>query len=292
LCSGYRERERESRTVTNGPEEKPALLASYFYLKPFLKNQAKYQYRDWVLDSGAFSAHNSGVEIKNEDFIATAKDLLAKDPTLTEVFALDVIGDWRASIKNCEAAWKAGVPVIPCFHYGEPWEVLTEMAKQYPKIALGGMVGTGKTAAEKMRFLGQCFARVWPKKIHGFGTCSEKLIMAFPFHSVDATNWEIGPCRFGRWASFGQMSIRGSKQDLKAEVEHYLRMEYRARQRWSREMKILAASDTHTHTQESGDLSGNTRNRTRSSRTPDTGHRTPDTGHRTPDTGHRTPDTQ
>ena len=46
----------------------PALLVSYVYLEPFLKNQHRYCYRDWVLDSGAFSAHNSGTEIKLQDY--------------------------------------------------------------------------------------------------------------------------------------------------------------------------------------------------------------------------------
>ena len=34
----------------------PALLVSYVYLKPFLANRHRYCYRDWVMDSGAFSA--------------------------------------------------------------------------------------------------------------------------------------------------------------------------------------------------------------------------------------------
>ena len=218
-------------------EKYPALLISYVYLKPFLKNQDKYHYRDWVLDSGAFSAHNSGTEIKNKDYIAVAKDLLAKDKTLTEVFALDVIGDYKASLKNCEEAWKAGVPAIPTFHVGEPWKVLLDIAKTYPKIALGGMVGKPRGVKEK--FIEQSFARVWPKRVHGFGLCTRDLLMKFPFHSVDATNWEIGPCKFGRWASFGQLCIRGSKQNLRAEVEYYLRLEYEARQRWKKEMALL-----------------------------------------------------
>ena len=50
--------------VTQIPEGMaPPLLISYYYLEPFVENRAAYRYRDWVMDSGAFSAHNSGVEI-------------------------------------------------------------------------------------------------------------------------------------------------------------------------------------------------------------------------------------
>ena len=214
---------------------RPALLVSYVYLAPFLKNRSRYAYRDWVLDSGAFSAHNSGTEIKLEDYINCCKELQASDPTLTEVFALDVIGNWKASLKNCEAMWRQGVEAIPCYHVGEPEAELRAMAKDYPKIALGGCVGF----KQKRKFAEQAFARVWPKAIHGFGFGSETDVMALPWHSVDATNWEIGPCKFGRWNAFGKMSVRGSKQNLRAEVEWYLDLERRARQKWAAAMKQL-----------------------------------------------------
>jgi len=212
--------------------DRPALLVSYVYLKPFLANRHRYHYRDWVLDSGAFSAHNSGTEIRLQDYIDTCKRLTAEDPTMTEVYSLDVIGDWKASLKNCEEMWRQGVQAIPCYHVGEPESALKGMARDYPKIALGGCVGfRGKDG-----FASQCFARVWPKAIHGFGFGTEESIMNVPWHSVDATNWEIGPCKFGRWKAFGTMSVRGSKQNLRAEVEWYLALERRAQERWKKEM--------------------------------------------------------
>ncbi len=224
----------------NLKDYQPALLVSYYYLEPFLKNKARYSYRDWALDSGAFSAHNSGAEINLQDYIECCKQQKAEDPTLTDIFALDVIGDWKASLHNTEEMWKRGVEAIPTFHYGEPWDYLKGIAKDYPKIALGGCVGK----RDKDKFAGQVFARVWPCKIHGFGFGSEKSILSIPFHSVDATNWEMGPCAYGRWASFGKIgnaniSVRGSKQNLRAEVEYYLDLERRARDRWRKEMKIL-----------------------------------------------------
>lgn len=216
---------------------KPALLVSYVYLKPFLEKQKKYSYRNWVLDSGAFSAHNSGIEIKLQDYIDCCKRLLDTDHTLKEVYSLDVIGDWKASLRNTEEMWRQGVPAIPCYHHGEPWDVLKGMAKDYPKIALGGVA---MKFGIKNKFAEQCFARVWPKRMHGFGYGSEKSIMAFPWDSVDATNWEIGPCKYGRWSQFGKLAVRGSNQNLRGEIEHYLKLEKRARAKFG---KLLSNID-------------------------------------------------
>jgi GTP cyclohydrolase I len=47
----------------------PALLVSYAYLDPFLKNQSRYCYRDWVLDSGAFTAHASGKPVDLQAYV-------------------------------------------------------------------------------------------------------------------------------------------------------------------------------------------------------------------------------
>ena len=224
----------------------PALLISFFYIKNWLKNQDRFHYRDWVLDSGAFSAHSSGVRIELQDYIDCCKRLTATDPTLTEIFSLDVISDWRASAKNCEEMWRQGIEAIPCYHVGEPEHVLKALAKDYPKVALGGAVGYRKKDA----WAQQCFSRVWPKKLHGFGFGSERSIMALPWHSVDATTWETGPCKFGKWNSMsGQtLNLRGCKQNLRAEAEWYLDLEQRARLKWAPAMKALDALNQPTIT--------------------------------------------
>ena len=193
---------------------RPALLVSYFYLKTWNDIRATVRYRDWVLDSGAFSAWNTHARIDLGRYTQDAKRLKATDPTLLEIFSLDVIGDWRASARNCETMWSVGVKAIPTFHGGEPWDVLTALARDYPKIALGGVVGwKGET---KFAWVGQCFARIWnpdrPVPVHGFGMTSKKMLLRYPLHSVDASTWEIGPWAYGKWASFnGQQLTRRIK---------------------------------------------------------------------------------
>jgi hypothetical protein len=216
---------------------RPSLLVSFVYLKAFTHHKGSYVYRDWALDSGAFSAHSMGINIDLDEYIDTCKELNRNDPTLTEIFSLDVIGDWRASLKNVERMWKRGVKAIPCYHVGEPKDVLINLAKDYPKVALGGAVGYGR----KEHWAKSCFGLVWPKKLHGFGFGGEKSILNLPWHSVDATNWETTPCKFGIWRSFGRqhLRIRGSSQDLTNEIKYYLDLEAKARQRWKKEMGLL-----------------------------------------------------
>lgn len=221
----------------DSPLPPPALLVSYWYWRTFGQERSYYHFRDYSLDSGAFSAHHSGATIDLGEYIEFCRDRLTNDPQCTEVFALDVIGDWRASLKNTEAMWEAGVPAIPAYHVGEPAHVLKHMADTYPKIALGGAVGMrGPT---KIAFAKAAFAQVWPKPIHGFGFGGQQQLMAVPWHSVDATNWETGPCRFGSWKSMPGGTHRGGNQPLRMEVEWYLRLEQRGRARWRREMKLL-----------------------------------------------------
>lgn len=218
-------------------EIKPSILVSSVYLKQFDKERSRYDFRDWVMDSGAFSAHQSGTKIDLMQYIDICKQRLELDKQLTEVFALDVIGDWKASLRNTEIMWEHGVPAIPCYHAGEPESILIGLSKDYPKIALGGVAK--KMSSVKLKWAEQCFARVWPCKIHGFGFSQESALARLPFHSVDATTWEISPCRFGRWVSYGNLSVRGGSQNLRVEVEHYLRVEHRARLRWKKEMALL-----------------------------------------------------
>lgn len=218
-----------------------ALLVSYWYLKGFQHDQASIACRNWVMDSGAYSAKNSGVEIDLQAFIATCKELTAADPLLTECFGLDVIGDAKETRKNVERMWKAGVEAIPTYHRGEPEEYLQHYAKNYPKIALGGVADL--RGAAKSNWIQQCFARVWPKKIHGFGVSGEADILAAPWHSVDSTSW-VSPHLHGNWRSM----FKGTKHtpripdkavDTRTEVDWYLALERRAQHRWAKQLAEL-----------------------------------------------------
>lgn len=156
------------------------------------------------------------------------------------MIALDVIGDWRASLRNVQKMWAAGVPAIPVWHITEPEDLLVGLARDYPKIAGGAARLHG--AATKRRFAEQVFARVWPTPIHGLAVGGPDLHRCVPWHSVDASNWEANPARFGKWKAFdgAALGVRGGTQDLRAEVDWYLDLERVARFKWRGEMDVLA----------------------------------------------------
>jgi len=229
----------------------PALLCSFYYLKPFLRSKSKYHFRNWVMDSGAFSAHNSGKVIDLQEYIEKCLELMETDEKLVEIFALDVIGDHEATLKNTEEMWRQGVPAIPCYHAGEPEDYLKHLGDNYDKIALGG-VARVRDKKRRIKWAAQCFSRVWPKKIHGFGFGLESDILALPWHSVDSSSWEFGPTAFGNWTGYSQrgkgqyLPVRGSNQNLRIEVERYLKMEKKARIKWKSKMEELSSDSDVT----------------------------------------------
>lgn len=219
------------------PTVRPSILMSYAHWAPWIFE--RYDYRDWCLDSGAYTAWKEGKPIELGAYMDFCFEVREKYPRLKEIFALDVIGDAEATVRNAETMTKAGLTVVPTFHLGSAEEFLYEIARNYEKIALGGMVSAwptedrGPVHQPKRKWAEQCFARVWPKKIHGFGL-SGKQIEKLPWHSVDFSNWIVDPVRFGVWHSYGhkQVSVRNpAKIKLSVEVEHYRRMETRLR-RW------------------------------------------------------------
>lgn len=211
-----------------------------------------------MIDSGAFTAHSSGIKIELAAFADWVLEQKRLDPMVTEVFTLDVIGgDWRDTRRNTEELWKRGVEAMPVYHVGEPTDVLRGYARDYPKVALGGAVGYGK----KIEWAALCFREVWPKRLHGLGF-GPGALERLPFHTIDHSSWSVSAHRHGSWPSMGGhnfgRSPRGSYA-LPSEVAYQLAEERRARQRWSRKVdevwpgdrapsiRLVAASLTTIH---------------------------------------------
>lgn len=238
------------------PEDRASVLVSYAYEATLHKDRIHEYARDWVLDSGAFTAYRTGKPIDNLTYLEVAKGLLNSPHPPCEVFSLDVIGDWRASVKNAEQAWKLGVPVIPTWHCGEPPELAVSLARDYPKMAIGNIAFLAGIKARE-RIVSQIFARVWPARVHGFGITTEGLLMRYPFHSVDASSWVVGPT-FGQWTGFGppwrhfgdvkmshpkvdahEPGEAGTAEGLLTQVRHFVKMEKRLATHWRKELASL-----------------------------------------------------
>lgn len=234
------------------PGNLPTVLVSYVYLKQWQAARHEYDVREWVMDSGAFSAFKSGKHIDLQEFIDVVLEIQETDPSLVEVFGLDVIDDWEQGLRNVEEMWRQGVKAIPTYHRGEPEEVLLHIGDVYPKIAVSGTGGRPMHRNEKVRFFNQCLTRVWPAKVHGFAVVDEECLRAIPFHSVDSSSWESGPTKWGTWRTMkptkaGRVSVRGSRHNLRDEVDWYLSQEQRCRVRWRKQLSQCEAASGAKH---------------------------------------------
>lgn len=180
------------------------ILASYHYFKTkqeLIKSCLSKNYEVFI-DSGAFSAENSGKEIAIDDYCRFLVETGA-----TTYAGLDVIGNAAKTRENVEYMIREyDLDPIPTFHMGSNLEDLKELVHgQYSYIALGGLVFSSNV-------IHHC-DRVWhyilthnPKlRVHGFGLTNIELMKRYPWYSVDSSSFKSCK-RFGRqgiiWKDF------------------------------------------------------------------------------------------
>lgn len=162
------------------------------------------------LDSGAFSAFSMGVEVdlgKYCDYIHKNLDIIETVDGQPLASVLDAIGDADGTWRNQMAMEARGVRPLPCFHYGEPIEVLEYYIANYSYITIGGMVPISTPQLKLW------LDRLWADyltddqgrpivKVHGFGLTSLPLMMRYPWYSVDSSTWV-------QWAANGMVLVPG-----------------------------------------------------------------------------------
>lgn len=180
------------------------ILASYHYFKSkidLIKSCLEKNYEVFI-DSGAFSAANSGKDINIDDYCKFIVE------TGVKTYAgLDVIGDAKQTRENTLYMIREyDLDPIPTFHMGSNLEDLKELVHgQYSYIALGGLVFSANVT-------NHCDA-VWhyilthnPKlRVHGFGLTNIELMKRYPWYSVDSSSFKSCK-RYGRqgiiWKDF------------------------------------------------------------------------------------------
>lgn len=233
------------RMAQNPADEPLDLLVAYPYLDKFLKHRHKFNVRRWILDSGAFSAFNSGKVI---DLKSYCRDIAALHGDVAEYFALDVIGDYKKGIDNYHFMLSEGLSPMPVYHPGEPWSVLNEFKKTAYKLAVGSGMELSKTGATVRGggsdYVAQVFSRVWPMRIHGLALSRASMMDKFPFDSVDSTTWIIMP-GYGRYLTYAQKTAYIPVQRGKFMDNQVRLMQRRSRkyaQIWRRELHAARSS--------------------------------------------------
>ncbi|MCK9520459.1 MAG: hypothetical protein M0R74_15760 [Dehalococcoidia bacterium] len=161
------------------------------------------------LDSGAFSAWTQGVAINLDDYIQFCLEHL---DIVDVIVNLDVIpgrpyqkltsADIEESATqgwaNYEKMLDAGIPkdkLIHIFHQGEDMKWLKRMVKEIPYIGISP--ANDKSTDQKMRWLDHCMQYVCDSdgmplvKFHGFAVTSLRMMLRYPWYSVDSTTWVV-----------------------------------------------------------------------------------------------------
>jgi hypothetical protein len=163
-----------------------------------------------LLDSGAFSAWNKKLEV---DFQAYIDFALQYHDVVEGIVVLDSIpgsfGETRLTPaqvrKSAEKSWKnfqimleAGIDrekLIPVFHQNEEDEFLQMMIDEAPYFGLSP--ANDRSTVEKMKWLDRCMRLATDEKgmprnkWHGFAVTAVRLMLRYPWYSVDSASWRI-----------------------------------------------------------------------------------------------------
>ncbi len=168
---------------------------------------------DIMLDSGAYSAFNSGVDIKIEDYYKFLSKMNIRKNDV--VVTLDVVGNPKKSLKNWEfLKGRCEFSILPVIH-------LSERGKRYENedyLGLGGMV-----PAFKINQKGSVYdvaswlvklSQIGVKKYHGFGIGSpfHQVIFSDYLHSVDWIGWRRNAAICDCYTPEGSRSISEARK--------------------------------------------------------------------------------
>jgi hypothetical protein len=164
------------------------------------------------LDSGAFTLWTTSAKYATEngcgrwDYYETpefwaymkayVKFVKEHDVSVDLHANVDVIGNPELTWRNQRWLEKKGLVPVPVVHYKTDLRWLRHyMDKGYKLIGLGGLVGS--TAEDSCKgWIDRCFdlvcdqpSRLPQVRLHGFGVTSYKLMLRYPWWSVDSTSW-------------------------------------------------------------------------------------------------------
>ncbi|MEI8147386.1 MAG: hypothetical protein WCH83_18190, partial [Alphaproteobacteria bacterium] len=205
---------------TAAPEQdRPRLnvLVAWPYVKPDVIRAFQDLGDDgrFLLDSGAFTAWKAGKKLALDDYCRFI-DALPVRPW--RYFALDVIGEPAATLRNYEAMLRRGYDPIPVFTRGEDPSVLDEYFRTSNVVGLGGVAKADKSAYAWTRW---AMGHVRGRHVHILGFTNLEWVKYLRPYSVDSSSWSrVG--RFG-WLDvyLGQGSMSRSHQSRFDRVESF-----------------------------------------------------------------------
>lgn len=147
-----------------------------------------------LLDSGAFTALNLGIEIPLDEYI----DFLGEwGERLFGYIALDKLGDVAQTERNLDEMIRQGLRPVPVHVRGDDGDRMDDLFSKSPSlVALGGLrrPRAGWCSPE---YIKQKMEWARGRPVHWLGYTRTKLVRAFRPFSCDSSNWTSG-ARWGR----------------------------------------------------------------------------------------------
>lgn len=174
------------------------VLESYYYAS--LKT-LKYLpfYKDFLLDSGAFTFFSSGKVVDWEKYVEEYAKFIV-DNNIKKFFELDIdvlVGYPYVKSLRKKLEYLTGQKCIPVWHKSRGLDDFIELCNEYSYVAVGGIVSKEITQDEYELFsylINEAHKR--GVKVHGLGFTNLEGMKKYHFDSVDSTSWTTGN-RFG-----------------------------------------------------------------------------------------------
>lgn len=141
-----------------------------------------------LLDSGAYTAFKSKKEINLEDYCSFVKNPPFK---LWRYFALDKIGDSKATDRNLQIMLDKGLKPIPVFQRGQPLDKLYELLGKFDLVGIGGVAGTN----DRNSYLKWILQRpdIDKQRLHLLGVLNIDIIKQYRPYSCDSSFLVFAP---------------------------------------------------------------------------------------------------
>lgn len=181
--------------VTAWPD-RPRALVSFAYPRAlnYAADAAQNQDLDLLVDSGAFTAHETGKSINRADYTAWLSD---HHEHIRAAFTLDVIGDYVGTARNHE--WMkerlpADVELVPVWHTMSPLDELHRLCSENAYIGIGGATGLSLRVKANMQHLVRAhrIAREHGTVLHGLGVTGSQGGWRLPWSTCDSSSWLYG----------------------------------------------------------------------------------------------------
>lgn len=176
--------------------------------------KANKHFRDFILDSGAFTYMNGkdGSKVDWDDYVERYAKTI-NDYDIKNFIELDI--DSVVGLQEVERLRKklehlTNKQSIPVWHKARGKDYWTRMCHEYPYIAIGGIVTKEIKRSEYgiFRFMIN-EAHKANARVHGLGFTNLKLLNQFNFDSVDSSS--CNPTRFGAVSFFNGLTIVNKK---------------------------------------------------------------------------------